>query len=291
MKSILSTLLVLLFTITVSILNGQDIDAYHIYNAEGERVTFSDVVHHAMETDIILYGELHNNPITHWLRQNLVQQLAADTTRALAVGMEMFEADQQVLMDEYLTGIISERNFEQEARLWNNYQTDYRPMVQYLKNNEIPIVATNIPRRYANTVYHGGLEALENLSEQAKSWIAPLPVTIDLTLPGYANIMEAAGGHGGENLPKSQAIKDATMGYFSAKFIEENPGTRFFHFHGTYHSNDYEGIYWYLRYYGLESDIMTVATVETADLSTFDFSTAPGADFVVVIPSSMIKTH
>lgn len=278
----------------VSSANGEELqalDAYHIYNSDGERTDYASLFNTAEAADIVLFGELHNNPVTHWIRQTLVQDLAADTTRAFAVGLEMFESDQQIILDEFLSGMIMERSFEQQVRLWGNYTTDYRPMVRFLKEKEIPIIATNIPRRYANAVYHNGMEALENAGEKIGDWIAPMPITVDLTLPGYAGILEAAQGHGGDNLPISQAVKDATMAHFTMQYMRKNPESRFFHLHGTYHSNNYEGIYWYLRYYGAESEIMTVATVETDDLENFDPIEAPKADFLIVIPSSMIKTH
>lgn len=267
------------------------LDAYHIYNSDGERTDYASLFKKAENSDIILFGELHNNPVIHWIRQTLVQDIAADTTRALAVGLEMFESDQQEILDEFLSGMIMERSFEQQVRLWGNYTTDYRPMVRFLKEKEIPVIATNIPRRYANAVYHNGMEALENAGEYIRDWIAPMPITVDLTLPGYAGILEAAQGHGGDNLPISQAVKDATMAHFTSNYLKEYPESRFFHLHGTYHSNNYEGIYWYLRYYGIETKIMTVASLETNDPENFDPAEAPKADFLIVIPSSMIKTH
>jgi uncharacterized iron-regulated protein len=80
----------------------------------------------------------------------------------------MFEADNQVVLDEYLKGIITGKQFETEAKMWQNYATDYKPMVDFAQKNKIPFVATNIPRRYASLVSKGGLEALNQLSEEGK---------------------------------------------------------------------------------------------------------------------------
>ena len=150
-------------------------------------------------------------------------------------------------MDEYLSGDIKQKSFEAEAKLWNNYSTDYKPLVELAKENELRFVASNIPRRYASIVHKGGFEVLGNLSEEAKELIAPLPIEYDAELPCYKGMLEMKGGmgHVNENLPKAQAIKDATMAHF---ILEDfNPGSLVIHFNGSYHSDNYESISWYLK--------------------------------------------
>ena len=90
----------------------------------------------------------------------------------------MFESDNQLIFDEYMQQNISYDRFEAEARLWDNYRTDYYPVVFFAKEHHIPFIATNIPRRYANIVKNKGFEALDSLSEEAKRYIAPLPLSL-----------------------------------------------------------------------------------------------------------------
>jgi len=271
---------------------GQQLHAYKLLNQQGEQVHFSELLYDALQADVILFGELHNNPISHWLQFELFRALNEAEPNTITLGLEMFEADNQLLIDEYFQGLISTRNFEQEVRLWRNYTTDIKPLVEFARANNLPLIATNIPRRYASLVYRDGLEALETLSDEAKQWIAPLPVEVDLDLPGYKNIMEAAHGHGGENLPKSQAVKDATMAHFIAQNLYE--GRRFLHVHGTYHSDNFEGIYWYLKQQLPDLNILTISTNE-AEINASEFS--PGEDltakanFILLVPPSMTKTH
>jgi uncharacterized iron-regulated protein len=244
----------------------------------------------ALQHELIFFGELHNNPIAHWLQFELTRDLhAADSTKNLRLGFEMFEADQQVLMDEYAAGLLSTSSFEREVRLWNNYSTDYKPLVEFGKENGLKLVATNIPRRYASLVYSQGIEALDKLSELTKSWIAPLPITVDLSLPGYKDIVEAAGGHGGENLPKSQAVKDATMAHFMLQYHES--GDRFIHYNGSYHTDNYEGIIWYVNQYSPGMEMLTITTIEHANLSEIDPELLKKADFTIVVPTTMTKTY
>ena len=56
------------------------------------------------DKDMVLFGELHNNPIAHWLQYELTADL--HTKRQLILGAEMIEADNQDELDDYLSGKI-----------------------------------------------------------------------------------------------------------------------------------------------------------------------------------------
>jgi len=218
-----------------------------------------------------------------------VNDLAADTTRTTHIGMEMFEADQQILIDEYFAGLISQSSFENEARLWNNYQTDYKPVVEFARENELNVIATNIPRRYASSVFGGGLDVLESLSSQAKQYMAPLPIEVDVTLPSYKNIAEAAHGHGGDNLIYAQAVKDATMAHFI--LLNMRLDDRMFHLNGSYHSNDWEGIVWYINDTVSGYNIFTINTITVDDVFDVEHDDLQKADITLVVPSAMTTTY
>lgn len=281
--------ILLLLSGLVPAAHAADKPAYQIYRPDGSLVSYEQMLGASLDGEIVMFGELHNNPIAHWLQLELARDLHADSLRILRIGFEMFEADQQVLLDEYASGKISQSSFEREARLWNNYATDYKPVVEFAKANGIPMVAGNIPRRYASLVYSGGLESLEGLTDDAKRWIAPLPVEVDLSLPGYAEIMTSAQGHGGENLPKSQAVKDATMAHFILQYHVS--GDRFLHLNGSYHSDNREGVVWYLLRSKPNLEIVTITTIEADDVAQVPAERLGKADFTIVVPSRMTKTY
>lgn len=266
-----------------------DKPAYLIYDSNGEVVDYSQFAERAADADLIFFGELHNSAIAHWIQLELIQDLAADLSKNTKIGMEMFEADQQVLIDEYFDGFISQGSFENEARLWNNYQTDYKPVLEFARENEMEVIATNIPRRYASSVYGNGLSVLDNLSNPAKQWIAPLPIEVDLTLPGYQNMMEAAHGHGGDNLIYAQAVKDATM----AHFILLNMGIddQLIHLNGSYHSANREGIIWYIEDAVSGYEIFTINTITADDITRIEADILKQADVTIVVPSTMTTTY
>lgn len=291
MKQVLFCLIVCLTAVNVF---GQGKQVYVIYNAKGEKTVYNDVVSAAQKADLVLFGELHDNPIAHWLELELANDLFEATRGKLILGAEMLEADNQLILDEYLGGYISQQHFEAEARLWPNYKTDYKPLVEFAKNKGIKFVATNIPRRYASMVSVGGFDTLKVLSPQAKSYIAPLPIEYDANLECYRNMLNMLGMHGNgisnpEFFPMAQAIKDATMAYNITRNLESN-GV-FIHYHGSYHSNNYQGIYWYVKRKMPNLKIVTIATVTQDDLTGLAHEYMGIADFVIVVPERMTRTY
>jgi uncharacterized iron-regulated protein len=208
--------------------------------------------------------------------------------RRLVLGAEMFEADNQYILDEYLQGLISAKNFQNEMRLWPNYNTDYRPLVEFAKENNLKFIATNIPRRYANMVYKKGLESLNQLSDLAKSFIVPLnQFVFDSTVNCYKEIYNMP--HGGEGMATAQAIKDATMAYFILK--NTTPQSVFLHFQGAYHSNYYEGIIYYLKKQIDTDKILTISTVTQNDIEVLEDENKDIADFIVCVRETVTSTH
>ncbi len=268
-----------------------DKPAYRFFDQDGKKVKYQKLLETVIDADVIFFGELHNNPICHWLQIELTKDIYTEKNGDIILGAEMFEADNQLILNEYLVGNISKKNFEKEARLWANYETDYKPLVEFAKDSSLIFVATNIPRRYASIVYKKGFEGLEELTPEAKSYIAPLPVEYDPELKGYKAMMEEMEmmGHGNENFPKAQAIKDASMGYSIAEF--SGNGKTFIHYNGTYHSNNYEGTLWYLNKYKPGLKVVTIASVEQAEVEDLNEENLNLADFILVVTETMTKTY
>lgn len=265
--------------------------AYQLFQKGGKAIDFEQLVAAAARADVVLFGELHNNAIAHWLELELARAMEGSLGQQLVMGGEIFETDGQLLMDEYLSGMIAESYFEKEAKLWNNYATDYKPLVLLAKEKGLPFVCTNIPRRYAGMVAKNGLESLEKLDRTAKELICPLPLVVDSELPGYKALLSMGmGGHGsGENLMKAQAIKDATMAHQILKNRDKDQV--FLHVNGAYHSNNFEGIVWYLLQKEPKLRILTISTVESANPLELDEEHHALADYVLNIDEDVTKTY
>lgn len=269
-----------------SFLSFSQNSAYKIYTRNGKKTSYEKLIKEISKNEFIFFGELHNNPISHWFELEITQELA--NKKDLILSAEMFEADNQAVLDNYLSGEIQQEAFDTLARFWQNYATDYAPLVEFAKTKRLPFIAANVPRKYASLVYHNGLRALDSLPQNEKNWIAPLPISFDSTVNCYANITKMAQGHGGNNLANAQALKDATMAYFILK--NHQLGKTLLHFNGAYHSENKEGIIWYLLLNGATS-IGTITTVSQKNVNKLEKENFRKADFIICVDEDMTTTY
>lgn len=279
-----------LVVFTAFAFKGEDKPAYALYNATGKKTNYSALLAEAKKADVVLFGEYHNNPICHWLQYELTKDVTKTIGATnMVLGAEMFEADNQAGLNMYLSGQVEDKKLKTVVRLWPNYETDYRPLVDFAKDNKIPFIATNVPRKYANKVYMSGLTSLDTLPDSTKRWIAPLPIRYDSTLQCYRDIFNNAGGHGGQNLPMSQALKDATMAHFIG--ANWSPGKHFIHYQGAYHSDYKQAIGWYLLQQNPKLKILVISVTEQDDITSLKKEDYNRGDFIMCIPTMMTKTH
>ena len=282
-KSLLLSLSLLLLFCAMA----QNKPAYVLYNAKGKKVKYAKMIRALVQQDVVLIGEFHNNAISHWMELEITKDCKAH--RNLVLGAEMFEQDNQPALDLYLQGKLSPKGLDSMARLWKNYPTDYAPLVNFAKENNIVFAATNVPRRYAAVVSKGGFEALDTIPAASKNWMAPLPIAYDAELPGYKNMMTMMAGHGSANMPKAQAIKDASMAYFILKYFV--PGSLFIHYNGSYHSDNHDGIVWHLLHSKPGLKINTVTTVSQKDISKLLAENKSKADYIICVDEDMTNTY
>ena len=268
-----------------------DKPAYRFFTAQGKKIKYEKLLKQLETADVVFFGELHNNPISHWFELEITKDLYQKKDGKLILGAEMFERDNQLLIDEYFKGQISKKSFEEETRLWPNYKTDYKPLLEFAHKNKLKFIATNVPRRYASLVYKHGAEALDSLSPEAKKYLAPLPFPYDPELKCYKDMLDQMKlmGHGNPNFPKAQAIKDATMAASIAKYAGN--GNLFIHYNGSYHSDNFQGILWYLNQYKPDLKIMTITSVEQASVDSLSKESLNKANFILAIPEDMTKTY
>jgi uncharacterized iron-regulated protein len=108
----------LLITGLLILLNSiaQNKPAYLLYNAKGKKVSYSKMINALTQKDIVLIGEYHNNPISHWMELEITKD--CKQKRDLVLGAEMFEQDNQAALDLYLKGTLTAKGLDSAARLW-----------------------------------------------------------------------------------------------------------------------------------------------------------------------------
>ncbi len=292
MRSLLLTLILILsLTITSQ---AQNKPAYELFTNNGELADYDEMIADLATSDMVFFGEYHTNPISHWLQLEMTKSFYEIKGNDLFLGAEMFENGNQLVLNEYLQGFYPEDKMIPEiTQLWGNYKTDYKPLVDFAKENKLRFIATNIPRRYASMINKMGISALDSLSEEALAMIGPdLKEYFDPTVKAYAEMADNMGGHVPPNMlniQTAQAAKDATMAYFSVKNF--SPGNLLFHFEGSYHSNYDQGIIWWINKIrpGLEiKSITTVDRSEWEELTGEDKATI--ANYIIVVADNMTQT-
>ena len=281
-----SVILIICFTFQYSY--AQSKRAFQLYNNKGKKVSYKKLINKVKSADVVLFGEYHDNPISHWLEFELAKDLSAKSN--VIIGAEMLETDDQQILNEFLKDKISLSTFDSIANLWPNFEIDYLPVVSFAKENNIPVIATNIPRKYAKMVFkNGGFSAIDSLNKLEKNNIAPLPILFDPNLPQYKKMLDVMGGHGGVDIVKAQAIKDATMAYFIHENRRDN--AIFLHINGAYHSDFKEGIYWYLKHLDNTIKCVTISTVKEENINKFNKINRSRADFIISVDLDMTSTY
>jgi uncharacterized iron-regulated protein len=241
------TLMLLLGIICLPVLlAGQE---YQIYSSKsGKYISLETMAKELGKYDVIFFGEFHGNPGVHKAQRELLP-LLYDREARLILSFEMFERDTQTTLDAYLGGKISEAEFLAAARPWSNYETDYKPLLEFAKSRGLVAIAANIPRRLAGSVVRNGKEFLDELGTDDKVLMA-----LQISAPKgkyrdrFFATMQANGTHGDSNdeelyelLYFAQCMKDDTMAESLAQYVERYPKYKIIHFNGDFHSREFLG--------------------------------------------------
>ena len=274
----------------------EDISAhYKIYDIRNQKmISVDDIINTMDNTDVLFFGEEHNDSTCHVLELSLLTKLAEKYSGKTALSMEMLETDCQNVLDEYLQGLIREKNFIAEARAWHNYK-DYRPLIELAKTQQIPAIAANAPARYVNMVNRMGLTSLEKLNKTAKTWLPPLPIDT-ATGAYYEKFWQTMGGHagnmGGMQLYQAQNLWDATMAWSIAQFVKKNRGYKVLQINGGFHSEEKLGTAAQLQKYSTKIRILNIACTSDEQFNNPDWRKfSKNNDYIILTDPKLPKTY
>ena len=265
---------------------------YKIYDVKKQKtIAVDDIITDMSNADVLFFGEEHNDSIGHYLEALIFKKLASAFPSKAALTVEMFHTDVQPIINEYLSGNISEKNFIKEARAWNNYK-DYKPMIEEAKTNKLAVIGGNAAARYSNAVTRNGIDILNTFPKESKQFIAPLPID---TATGryYDKFIETLGGHsmGGMKVYQTQNFWDATMAWSIAKFAKANKNVKIFQVNGRFHSDEKLGTLAKLRNYAPKLRILNISSFSAEDFSNphWDKYIALG-DYIIITDPTVKKT-
>jgi uncharacterized iron-regulated protein len=276
--------------------------AYAVYDAAGRPTTLDAVCDAALESRVLFLGETHDDPTGHALQHVLLRMIAETTApdgdspgRPVVLALEMFESDVQLVLDEYLAGLISERDFLAAARPWGNYATDYRPLVETARESGWGVVASNAPARYVRLATREGAGALFRVASGGRATLPPLPVDPPTETLAAAftslmgGMMHGGGGPSVEGMLAGQNLRDASMAYWTMQALVAQPRALVVHVNGSFHSVGGQGIPEHLARVAPGEPMLIV----TAEPST-DIHTAPapdGSHFTILTDASRVPSR
>ena len=231
------------------------------------QIGFEEIAEKFQSVDVILIGEEHDDKIGHAEKLKLIRFLSEQ--QKFIISMEMFERDQQIVLNEFLSGFIDEKIFQTDIKLWNNFE-DYKPIVLFAKENKIPILASNAPRRYVRMLSRNGLEELYKFPTLSKKLFAPIYMIEPYRQEAYENkIFGSIAGHtneklGMKNMILAQNLWDATMADSIVKSLDKKR-TKIIHINGRFHSDEYMGVTHRLTQLGIKVLTISMFVQRTAE--------------------------
>lgn len=285
----------LLTAMTFSIIAQANPEHYRIYDSKGNPTTMAQILEAVGNHDVTFLGEMHDDSVGHALQFDIFKATVEkySPNRKITLSLEMFERDVQMVVNEYLAGLISENHFMLSSRPWGNYKTDYRPLVELAKEKKFPVIAANAPRRYVNMVSRGGRDKLNLLSDDAKKFLPPLPYAkaSEAYTKKFNSLMGASpeAQMGLSNILDSQSLWDAGMAYNISQAME-NDGL-IVHLNGAFHTENRLGTVEHLLKYKPNAKALVVTMRYENDFKNFDKSKHTDlGDFVILTDGSQSRS-
>ncbi len=210
------------------------------------RKTIEDIFPELMKSRIIFVGENHDRFAHHINQLNIIRKLHKAGVK-IGVGMEMFQKPYQKAVDDYLVGRINEAEFLKQTEYFNKWRYDYnlyKPIIDFLKQNNIPLVALNIDGNISKKTAREGIDSL------SKNERKQLPDKLDFSNQLYrGDLHRIFDIHSEETNLKdfnqffqAQTLWDETMADSAANFLADNPASKLVIFAGNGHVRHKYGI-------------------------------------------------
>jgi len=287
---------------TISIFGQTNISEanYRIYDRQRNASSLEKIIESLSGVDVVFLGENHDDAAAHYLQNEIFRRAFEKygKDRPLALSLEMFERDVQIVVNEYLQNLISENHFLLSARSWGNYKTDYKPLVEFAKANRLEVIAANAPRRYVNMVSRNGRDALNQLSPEAKKWLAPLPY--GEASDAYAKKFNALMGQTSDSVTpvkhspmlNAQALWDATMAFSISEYLKRAKNPLVVHLNGAFHTENRLGTPEHLLKYSPKAKFLVVTMRYEENFTNFDKTKhADLGDFVILTDAKLPRSQ
>lgn len=226
------------------------IDELPTGGAVNQLAPFAAMARELARYDVIYLGEQHTSVSDHLLQLRLIEALA-ELVPDLAIGMEMFPATVQPILDRYVLppATMSEREFLKKSRYYEVWQYDYRyfrEIFNLARQKNIPVRGLNLERNIVSSVYQNG--GTDQLAPELRNTLVQRR---DLALPGYGKrlqliqSMHQTNSHGQgkySGFIQAQALWDETMASHIVQTLQQHPHQKMVVLAGNEHTRKDSGI-------------------------------------------------
>lgn len=219
-----------------------------IYESSSKkRVSLQQTAKALRDADVVFIGEYHGNHASHWLQAQLQAALHTSQPKQI-LSLEQFSTDKQAELNQYLKGEIGEVALIKTASAWPNYKASYRPLVEFAKQHNSPVIAANAPADIVRCIGRQGESYLSKLKPERRKQLAKQAFLNDVDYQAaFQKVMHAPSGATSKaqsalsNSYLAQLSRDNTMAESIVKALKQNPDHQLIHMNGAFHSDNHLG--------------------------------------------------
>jgi uncharacterized iron-regulated protein len=282
-----------------------DLTSFALMRSDGPApvvITVDQAADALKDFDVIFLGEFHDHAGNHLAEMQLFSALYARAP-ALSLSLEQFERDVQPVLDEYMADKIGEEALKDKGRAWPNYAEAYRPLVEFAKENKLPVIAANAPASFVRCVGQDGPDALSRATPERRGFAAAeLHLDTQLYKDKFIRFLREDGLHGAPDSDKTdgaptpaeersfaaQVTRDDTMAESIFLHLQKNPGRKVIHVTGNFHVEGFLGTAERLAFRAPQLKVAVVAPVEIENprAPELKVSDAASGNFLVLLRAS-----
>ncbi len=201
-------------------------------------IPFDGMIAEVGKSRVIIIGETHENKAHHDLQLKIIRTMHEGGI-PLVIGLEMFRAENQELLDKWWRWGIPTEQFEALYREnWGMPWPLYRDIFLYARQKRIPLTGLNVSGEIITEIAREGYAAL---TEAERKKLPPgLTCSVD---EAYRSLIRGifpehadAADRSFENFCEAQMVRDTVMAVHALDYLDKNPGSRIVILTGSVHA-------------------------------------------------------
>jgi uncharacterized iron-regulated protein len=191
--------------------------------AKKKETTLADALPELQKKRILLVGEQHDQKGHHAAQLEIIKALHK-SGMPVTVGLEMFRANSQDALDQWVAGRFSEKEFQKTYYdNWGFPWELYSKIFEFAREAKIPLVGLNVPRAVTQQVARGGFRSL---SEEQRANLPFVECRVDPEYMDFIRRAYGAHGHGQMNFTnfcEAQLVWDKAMALHAVGYVKNHP--------------------------------------------------------------------